>query len=121
VTLLGLAFKPGTDDTRDAPARTIIQSLDEKGVIIRASDPMVTELAGAPDIAVYSDPYEAICDADAVVLLTEWQEFLDLDYRGVAEIMRGNVIIDGRNALDPEAVMSAGLTYEAIGRFTSRK
>jgi UDPglucose 6-dehydrogenase len=121
VTLLGLAFKPGTDDTRDAPAHTIIRSLEEKGVILRASDPMVTELAGAPDIAVYSDPYEAICDADAVVLLTEWQEFLDLDYRGVAEIMRGNVIIDGRNALDPEAVMNAGLTYEAIGRFASRK
>jgi nucleotide sugar dehydrogenase len=121
VTLLGVAFKPGTDDVRDAPALTIVRSLEEKGVLIRATDPMVTELTGAPDIKIFSNPYEAMRNADALVLLTEWPEFLDLDYSRVAETMAGNVIIDGRNALDPESVMSAGLVYEGIGRFASRK
>jgi UDPglucose 6-dehydrogenase len=120
VTLLGLAFKPGTDDMRDAPAITISRSLEEKGVLIRAADPMVTELTGGPDIRIFADPYDAICDADAVVLLTEWPEFLDLDYAKVAQCMRGNVIVDGRNALDPEAVLAAGLVYEGIGRYASR-
>lgn len=121
ITLLGLAFKPGTDDVRDAPALTIVRSLEEKGVLIRATDPMVTELTGAPDIKILADPYEALRGADALVLLTEWPEFLDMDYERVAQTMRGNVIIDGRNALDPEAVMDAGLTYEGIGRYAPRK
>jgi UDPglucose 6-dehydrogenase len=121
VTLLGVAFKPGTDDVRDAPALTIVRSLEEKGVLIRATDPMVTELTGAPDVKVFSDPYEAIRNADALVLLTEWPEFLDLDYARVAQLMRGNVIIDGRNALDPEGVIGAGLVYEGIGRYAPRK
>jgi len=120
VTLLGLAFKPGTDDTRDAPAITIARSLDEKGVLIRATDPMVSEIPGASNIRIFSDPFEAICNADAVVLLTEWPEFLGLDFARVAECMRGNVIVDGRNALDPEAVMGAGLVYEGMGRYASR-
>jgi nucleotide sugar dehydrogenase len=120
VTLLGLAFKPGTDDTRDAPAITIARSLEEKGVLIRATDPMVSELPGASDVKVFSDPFEAICNADAVVLLTEWPEFLELDFARIADCMRGDVIIDGRNALDPEAVMSAGLVYEGIGRYAAR-
>lgn len=121
VTLLGLAFKPGTDDTRDTPALTIVRSLEEKGVIIRASDPMVHELPGAEDMRVFAETSEAIRGADAVVLLTEWPEFLNLDFAEIAELMRGRVIIDGRNALDPEAVINAGLTYEGIGRFTPRR
>ena len=119
VALLGLAFKPGTDDTRDAPAITIVRSLEEKGVILRASDPMVTELPSAPDLKILSDPFDAVCDADAVVLLTEWPEFLNLDYRKAADCMRGKVIIDGRNALDPEAVIGAGLVYEGVGRYAT--
>jgi UDPglucose 6-dehydrogenase len=121
VALLGLAFKPGTDDVRDAPALTIVRSLEEKGVLIRASDPMVNELSGSQNIQISSDPYDALRDADAAVLLTEWPEFLGLDYTRVAQLMRGNVIIDGRNALEPEAVMDAGLTYEGIGRYSPRK
>jgi nucleotide sugar dehydrogenase len=120
VTLLGLAFKPGTDDTRDAPAITIARSLDEKGVLVRGTDPMVSELPGDSNIKIFSDPFKAICDADAVVLLTEWPEFLSLDFTEVADAMGGNIVIDGRNALDPQAVMDAGLVYEGIGRFASR-
>jgi len=119
VALLGLAFKPGTDDTRDAPSITIARSLEEKGVILRACDPMVTELPGAPDLEIFADPFDAVCNADAVVLLTEWPEFLKLDFEKAADCMRGKVIIDGRNALDPEAVMGAGLVYEGIGRYAA--
>jgi len=96
VALLGLAFKSGTDDTRDAPAITIARSLEEKGVILRACDPMVTELPGFDDLTIYADPFKAICDADAVVLLTEWPEFLNLDFEYAAECMRGKVVIDDR-------------------------
>jgi len=120
VTLLGLAFKPGTDDTRDTPALTIARSLEEKGVIIRATDPMVTELPGAEDVKILADPLDAIRGADAVVLLTEWPEFLKLDFAAVADLMRGRVVIDGRNAFDPESVIGAGLIYEGIGRYTTR-
>jgi UDPglucose 6-dehydrogenase len=121
VTLLGLAFKPGTDDTRDTPALTIIRSLDEKGAIIRASDPLVSELPGAEDVKVFADATDAIRGADAVVLLTEWPEFLNLDFAEVAELMRGKVIIDGRNAWNPETAIDAGLVYEGIGRYTPRR
>ncbi len=119
VALLGLAFKPGTDDTRDSPAITIAESLIEKGVMVQASDPMVVELDRVPSLRVLSDPFEAMREADAVVLLTEWQDFVDLDFVKVAERMRGKVVIDGRNALDPATVMDAGLIYEGIGRHSS--
>jgi UDPglucose 6-dehydrogenase len=119
VALLGLAFKPGTDDTRDAPAITIVRSLEEKGVLLRACDPLVAELPGAPDLQIFTDPFDALCDADAVVLLTEWPEFLQLDFKRAAECMRGKVIIDGRNALDPEAVIGVGLVYEGVGRYAT--
>ena len=117
IGLLGLAFKPGTDDTRDTPAITIARSLEEKGAILRASDPMVNSLPEVPDLRVFADPYDAVCDADAIVLLTEWPEFLALDFEKVADCMRGKVVIDARNAFDPEVVIGAGLTYEGIGRY----
>lgn len=120
VALLGLAFKPGTDDTRDAPAITIARSLEEKGVLLRACDPMVTELPGVPDLKIYSDPFDAICNSDAVVLLTEWPEFMQLDFERAADCMRGKVIIDARNALDLEEVLNAGLVYEGVGRHSAR-
>ena len=118
IGLLGLAFKPGTDDTRDTPAITIARSLIEKGAILRASDPMVNSLPEVPELRVYADPYDAVCDADAIVLLTEWPEFLALDFEKVADCMRGRVVIDGRNAFDPAVVLGTGLIYEGVGRFT---
>ena len=119
VGILGLAFKPGTDDTRDAPAITIARSLMEKGAILRASDPMVSSLPEIPDLRIYADPYEAVCEADAIVLLTDWPEFLALDFDKVSDCMRGRVVIDGRNAFDPEVVLGAGMIYEGVGRYAT--
>ncbi|MGI9585956.1 MAG: UDP-glucose dehydrogenase family protein [Acidimicrobiia bacterium] len=118
VALLGLAFKPGTDDTRDAPAITIAHSLLEKGALLSATDPMVSKLPEVADMRLYPDPYDAVCDADAVVLLTEWPQFLELDFDKMVDCMRGNVVVDARNALDREAVAQSGLIYEGIGRST---
>lgn len=116
VALLGLAFKPNTDDTRDAPAITIAQSLIERGAIVRAYDPMVKHLAEIPNLQTATDPYTLVDQADALVLLTEWDELRDLDFKEVADRMRGSLVIDGRNAFDPSRVREAGLTYEGMGR-----
>ncbi len=116
IALLGLAFKPETDDTRDAPAITIAQALTERGAIVRAYDPMVKQIAELPTLQTATDTYTLVEQADAVVLLTEWAEFRDLDFKSVAELMRGNLVIDGRNAFDPSRVREAGLVYEGMGR-----
>ena len=78
---------------------------------------MVNSLPEVPDLRVFADPYDAVCDADAIVLLTEWPEFLALDFEKAADCMRGKVVIDARNAFDPDVVIGAGLTYEGIGRY----
>jgi nucleotide sugar dehydrogenase len=116
VALLGLAFKPETDDTRDAPAITIAQALTERGAIVRAYDPMVKQIPELPNLQTATDPYTLVEQADAVVLLTEWAELRDLDFQIVAERMRGKLVIDGRNAFDPSRVRAAGLLYEGMGR-----
>ncbi len=119
VAVLGLAFKPNTDDIRDAPALAIIQRLLDRGASIRAHDPVANGVAQAEVgtvIAFHDDMYEAIAGADAVLLATEWNEFRTLDFARCAEAMRGDLIIDGRNIYDPEKVRSAGLRYLGIGR-----
>ena len=119
IALLGLAFKPGTDDIRDAPAITIAKSLIEKGVMVRAADPLVTDIPEIPELSIVANPFEAICGADAVVLVTEWPEFVDIDWSRAADCMRGRTVVDARNRLDPEAVLAAGLVYEGVGRHAS--
>ena len=119
VALLGLAFKPGTDDIRDAPAITIANSLLEKGVIVRAVDPLVTEVPDVPGLQLVSNTFDAVCDADAVVLVTEWPEFTSIDWSRAADCMRGRFVLDARNALDPDSVLAAGLVYEGVGRHAS--
>ncbi len=116
IALLGLAFKPNTDDTRDAPAITIARALLERGAIVRGYDPMVKELPDLPDLQTATDLYSLVEHADAIVLLTEWQELVDLDFVEVASRMRGNLVIDGRNSFDPARVRAAGLVYEGMGR-----
>jgi UDPglucose 6-dehydrogenase len=120
IVLLGLAFKPHTDDLRDAPSLTVAQRLLAAGSRVLATDPAVTtlphDLGGKVDI--FADPYDALRGADAAILITPWPELLTLDLNQVAAIMRTPLLIDGRNALDGDAAIAAGLRYVAIGRFS---
>jgi UDPglucose 6-dehydrogenase len=118
IALLGLAFKPNTDDMREASALVLSARLQADGATVTAYDPVAGEEAGRllTGVELAPDALAAVDGADAVVLVTEWQEFRDLDWAAVAERMAGSTLIDGRNALDPAAVRAAGLTYEGIGR-----
>ncbi len=116
IALLGLSFKPNTDDIRDAPAITIAQSLMDKGAIVRGYDPLVKSIPELPQLQMATDAYSAIESADALVLVTEWPELTSLDFHEVASRMRGKLVLDGRNAFDPAAVRDAGLVYEGIGK-----
>jgi UDPglucose 6-dehydrogenase len=118
VALLGLAFKPNTDDMRGASSLVLAARLQAEGAHVRAYDPIAEVQARTlmPQLDYAPGAMDALADADAVVLVTEWPEFIDLDWGQVAEAMRGRVVIDGRNALDRDAVRGAGLLYEGIGR-----
>ena len=116
IALLGIAFKPGTDDLRDAPAIDIARRLSRLGASVAGYDPVVKDVPDAPDLAVCGDALEAVDRADAVVLVTDWPEFRDLDWAEIAEAMRGRLLLDGRNFLDDAAIKRAGLRYEGIGR-----
>jgi UDPglucose 6-dehydrogenase len=118
VALLGLAFKPNTDDMRGASSLVLAARLRSEGADVRAYDPIAEDQARAlmPELDYATGPLEALADADAAVLVTEWPQFLALDWREVARAMRGDVVIDGRNALDGDALRAAGLTYEGMGR-----
>jgi UDPglucose 6-dehydrogenase len=118
VALLGLAFKPNTDDMREASSLVLSARLNADGATVTACDPVAEEQARklVSGIAFADSPLDAVRDADAVVLVTEWPEFIDLDWNAVAQAMRGTLVIDGRNALDAQAIRGAGLTYEGIGR-----
>ncbi|HEC15143.1 MAG TPA: UDP-glucose/GDP-mannose dehydrogenase family protein [Sedimenticola sp.] len=119
LAVLGLTFKPETDDMRDAPALSILPALTEKGAIIKAHDPEGMEEAAEllPEgISYCTSPYEALKDADAVVLLTEWNEYRGLDLEEVRSLMKGDVFIDLRNVYEPGQMRQAGFRYECIGR-----
>lgn len=120
VAVLGLAFKPGTDDTRDSPALAVAQRLVEAGAEVVAYDPMVKFVEEAPDLHIADDPYSAVRDASAVVLMTDWPAFAHIDFTAVAASMSGTLVLDGRNMLDPTAVAEAGLDYMGIGRHAGR-
>ena len=117
IGLLGLAFKPNTDDMRGASSLVLAARLQAEGARVRAYDPIATEEARKimPDLDYAQAVEEVLEDADAVVLVTEWPQFLALDWHAVAAAMAGNVVIDGRNALDADSVRAAGLVYEGIG------
>ena len=118
VALLGLAFKPGTDDLRDAPALGVAARLLLSGAMVSAYDPLVKQ-TDLPALRVAGSPYEAADRADAVLLVTDWPEFLDLDFVRLRDAMRGDLLLDARNILNPRAVTDAGLRYEGIGRPTA--
>ena len=118
VALLGLTFKPNTDDMRDAPSLSIVQALHDAGVTVRAYDPEGMEQARPlmPDVALCRNPYEAAESADAVVLVTEWDALRALDLKRLARTMRGDVLVDLRNVYPPDEVESAGLSWYGIGK-----
>ncbi len=118
VALLGMAFKPNTDDMREASSLVLCSRLQADGARVAAYDPVAEEqarrLVGGVDFA--DSALGALRDADAAVLVTEWQELVELDWSAVAAAMKGDLVVDGRNALDPQTIRDAGLAYEGIGR-----
>jgi UDPglucose 6-dehydrogenase len=118
VGLLGLTFKPNTDDLREAPALEVAQRLIQDGATVRAYDPVGMPRAGAllPAVQMTSDPYEMAKGADALVVCTEWNEFKNLDLERVRDLMRQPVIVDGRNIYDPQWMRTLGFRYLGIGR-----
>jgi len=120
VAVLGLTFKPNTDDMRDAPSLDIVPALVEAGAHVRAFDPEGMEEAKSllPDITYCDDAYETMPDADAVVLLTEWNEFRALDLDRVKALLKTPVMVDLRNVYNPFDMVTAGFSYSSIGRPT---
>jgi UDPglucose 6-dehydrogenase len=118
IALLGLAFKANTDDMREASSLVLSARLQAAGARVRAYDPVAEHEARKllPGIAFASSAADAARGADAVVLVTEWPEFSELDFRELAGEMRGRLVVDGRNFLGPDEVAAAGLTYEGVGR-----
>lgn len=123
IALLGLAFKPNTDDMRGASSLVLASRLRSEGAIVTAYDPVAEAEARAlmPDLSYASCALEALDDADAAILVTEWPDLLQLDWREVATRMNGRLVIDGRNALSRQDVEAAGLTYEGIGQGACRR
>ena len=118
VALLGLAFKPDTDDMREASSLVLAARLQGEGAEVVAYDPVASERASQmlESVELGATALEALDGADAVVLVTEWPEFADLDWAAAAESMSRPLIVDGRNFLDPKALRDAGFAYEGIGR-----
>jgi len=119
IALLGLAFKPNTDDMREAPSLTLVERFVAEGATVAGYDPQAGETARAlldGQISYAESAYEATEGADAVILVTEWPEFRALDLKRVKGSMRGDVFVDGRNLYEPEALRSIGFNYFGIGR-----
>ncbi|HZU60639.1 MAG TPA: nucleotide sugar dehydrogenase [Solirubrobacteraceae bacterium] len=122
VGLLGLAFKPDTDDMREASSLVLAARLQADGAKVRAYDPVAEAAARSLLVGVEfaPDALEALTGVDACVVVTEWPEFVELDWGRVARRMNGSLVVDGRNCLDPASVTAAGLTYEGMGRGNRR-
>jgi UDPglucose 6-dehydrogenase len=118
IGILGLAFKPNSDDMREASSLSIIALLKRQGCQIRAYDPLAMKASARlmPDVCYCSDAYEVAEDSDALILVTEWDEFKELDLPRLRSLMKSPVLLDGRNLYDPEKVMQAGFVYEGMGR-----
>jgi UDPglucose 6-dehydrogenase len=118
VALLGLAFKANTDDMREASSLVLAARLQADGAKVRAYDPIAETEARKLMVGVEfaDDALGALAGADACVMVTEWPEFAELDWNEVARRMRGRLLVDGRNFVEPEVVQAAGFAYEGIGR-----
>ena len=118
VAILGLAFKPGTDDIRESPGVDIIRHLEFRGAIVRAHDPQAIESAKkvVPTVTYCADPYDAAKGVDALALITDWSEYKHLDWAKIRDLMKQPLIFDGRNLLDPVEMAKLGFEYFSIGR-----
>jgi UDPglucose 6-dehydrogenase len=121
IALWGLAFKPGTDDMRNAPSQIVVRELVRRGASIRAYDPVAADearraLGDVPGLSFAAHAMDALRGADALVIVTEWKEFRSVDLAAMRPLMRRAVIVDGRNILDPAAARAAGFEYAGIGR-----
>ena len=118
IGLLGLAFKPNTDDLREAPSLDIARQILREGGQVQAYDPVAMPEAGKllPDLHLVESPYEVAEDVDALVLVTEWNEFRQLDMNRVKTAMKGDVLLDGRNIWQPDAMRELGFRYFGVGR-----
>jgi UDPglucose 6-dehydrogenase len=116
IALLGLAFKPGTDDMREAPSLVLAGRLLSEGAEVIAWDPVADGAAHLHGVGIAPTALEALDGADAAVVVTEWPEVSELDWAEAAGRMRGNVVVDGRNVLDPRKLRALGFVYEGIGR-----
>ena len=119
IGLLGLTFKPDTDDMRDAPALQLIEQLNRLGAKVKAYDPIVSQNGwryGLPDLTLGTNAMHLASGCDALALVTEWQEFQELDYASMAEVMNQPILIDGRNFLEREVLERSGFCYVGIGQ-----
>ncbi|MBC7249666.1 MAG: UDP-glucose/GDP-mannose dehydrogenase family protein [Anaerolineae bacterium] len=118
IGVLGLAFKPNTDDMREAPSVEIIHLLQNEGAHVRAYDPVAMDRAREilTEVTFCKDPYEVAQGCDALIVVTEWNEFKHLDMNWIKQAMRQPVLIDGRNIYDPEEMKALGFTYRGVGR-----
>ncbi len=118
IGLLGLAFKPNTDDMRESPAAYIARMLESAGATVRAYDPVAEEVARRvlPKVELSDNAYDLAEGCDGVVVVTDWNEFKNLDLARIRELMRGNVVIDGRNIYEPARMRELGFYYRGIGR-----
>jgi len=123
IGILGLSFKPNTDDIREAPSLEVIHLLQNEGAVVRAYDPQAMQNAAAmlTKVDLCKDPYEVAAGADALLLVTEWNEFKQLDFERIKSLMRQPVLMDGRNTWDPEYLRSLGFTYFGVGRGNTSK
>lgn len=118
IGLLGLAFKPNTDDMRDAPAIDIANTLIEAGAKVRAYDPVAMNVAKniLPNVQMFDDSYTMAKDCDALMVVTEWNEFKQLDLEKIKSLLKSAIIYDGRNIYEPKRMKEMGFTYKAVGR-----
>jgi UDPglucose 6-dehydrogenase len=118
VAVLGAAFKPDSDDIRDSPALSVAAQMGLQGAHVVVTDPQALGNAERmwPDLRYAATPQEAAKEADVVLLATEWPQYRDLDPEEFGQVVARRVIVDGRNALDPEVWRAAGWTYRALGR-----
>lgn len=122
IAILGLSFKPETDDVRNAPSINLMRELQREGALLRLYDPQAMENMKAefpertPHVVYTTSPYEAVKDANALLLVTEWEMFQELDFKRIKDLMANPILVDGRNMFTPSEIRKLGFEYYAVGR-----